>query len=207
MKEQNMILDDEFVWLIGIPILFAVLFVLRKRGYRLSRLLFISAFWVYILLVLKATVFPIPIARGISDETEMFPLMLPLINFTPFYFGRFLTLEKIFFLLVQNIILTMPFGFGVNFIARIKTKTILWLSVAFGLGIEVIQFVIALISASLGMGITGRIVDINDAILNIAGVLLGYGLFKLFASWYTTTQHKFKDKEPFVYIHEITSRV
>lgn len=199
-----MILDDEFVWLIGIPILFAVLFVLRKRGYSLSRLLFVSTFWVYILLVLKVTIFPIPIARGISDEIEMFPLMLPLMNFSPFYFGRFLTLDKIFFLLVQNIILTIPFGFGVNFIVHTSLKKLTWLAIVFGFGLELLQFLVALLSSFFSIG-TGRIIDINDAILNVVGILLGYGLFKLFAFWYSKINHDIKNKELFAYIHEITS--
>ena len=199
-----MILDNEFVWLIGIPILFVVLFVLRKRGYGLFHLLFVSVFWVYILLVLKVTIFPIPIARGISDESEMFPLILPLINFTPFYFGRFLTLDKIFFLLVQNIILTIPFGFGINFIVRASLKKPIWLAIVFGFGLELLQFLVALLSSFFSIG-TGHIIDINDAILNVVGVLLGYGLFKMFASWYSKNNHNVKNKGLFAYIHEITS--
>lgn len=202
-----MILDNEFIWLIGIPSLAMVLLVLRNRGNSLSRLLFVSVFWVYILLVLQVVAFPIPIAKGLGDESTIFPLELPFVNLTPFYFGRFLTPDKIVFLVIQNVILTIPFGFGLNFIAHIKSKNLFWLSIAFGAGIEAIQFLIALLSTSLGMGITGRIVDINDAILNIAGVLLGYGLFKLFASWYRTIEHKFKDKEPFGYIHEVANRI
>ena len=202
-----MILDNEFVWLIGIPSLVMVLFVLRNRGNSLSRLLFVSVFWMYILLVVQFVAFPIPIAKGIGDESKVFPLELPYVNLTPFYFGRFLTPDKIFLLVIQNIILTIPFGFGLNFIAHIKPKNLFWLSIVFGAGMEAVQFLIALLSTSLGMGITGRIVDINDAILNIAGVLLGYGLFKLFASWYRTIQHRFKDKEPFVYIHEVANRI
>ncbi|HSB01569.1 MAG TPA: VanZ family protein [Anaerolineales bacterium] len=204
-----MILDfDLLTWFVGAAALFAVLAILRKRGYGFSYLFCLSVFWVYLLFVLKVAVFPIPLARGISEERvqEMLPLMLSSIHFRPFFFGPFATLESVLVTIVQNLVLTMPFGFGLSFVTRLKSRDFLWLSVVFGVGIEVIQFVLSLISVFLGIWHPDHTIDVNDAILNIAGVLLGYGLFRIFASWYTSLQHKFKEKGLLAYIQNVTNQ-
>jgi len=200
---------DIGAWTIGIVLLVTALVVLRKRKYNLPYLLFFSAFWIYILLLVKVAVFPIPLARGISEETvqEVMPVMLSAINLRLFFFGHFATLESIAVTVLQNLILTLPFGFGINFIKPLRVKDILWLSIAVGFGIEVIQFVFALIGVFIGMWGQDHIVDINDALLNIAGIWTGYGLFRIFASWYASNQHRFKDNPFFAYIQNITSQV
>jgi glycopeptide antibiotics resistance protein len=78
-----------------------------------------------------------------------------------------------------NIILTVPFGFGINFLARLNPKNALWLALTIGLGFELSQLIISLVFRS-GF----RTVDINDAILNTFGVLIGYSLFRIFALVY-----------------------
>jgi glycopeptide antibiotics resistance protein len=205
----RMILDfNVLAWFIGIASLLVVLIVLWKRGYNFPRLLFFSVFWIYLLFVLKTTVFPIPLARGISTDTvqEIMPFMLATINFRLFFFGQFASLESIVVMVLQNLIMTIPFGFGIIFIKPLKFKDILWLSFVIGFGIEAIQFVIALMGVFIGMWSPYHIVDINDALLNMAGVLLGYGLFRVFASWYTPIQHKFKTNGFFAYIQDVTNR-
>ena len=205
-----MILDfDLLSWLIGIALLFAVLAVLWKRGYNVSYLFCFSVFWIYLLLVLKVAVYPIPLGRGVSEDTagKLLPVMLSTVHFRPFYFGPFATPASIAVTVLQNLVLTVPFGFEINFLKHLKPKDFLWLAIAFGLGIEVIQFVLALISVFLGIWGPNHIVDINDAILNVIGVLFGYGIFRLFAAWYAPIQHKFKTNVFFAYIHDVTSHV
>ncbi|SRR6266498_5479570 len=147
-----MILDfDILSWLIGIALLLIVLVALWKRGYSVSYLFCLSVFWIYLLLVLKVAVFPIPLARGVSEDTvgEMLPVMLSSIHFRPFFFGQFATPQSIAITVFQNLTLTVPFGFGISFIKPLRAKDILWLSIAFGVGIELIQFLLALISVFL----------------------------------------------------------
>jgi glycopeptide antibiotics resistance protein len=81
--------------------------------------------------------------------------------------------------LVYNILLTLPFGFGINFLTRMNVKKIISVSIFLGLGLEIAQLLL-----SLALRYPYRVVDINDAIINAFGVLLGYGLFKLFAWLY-----------------------
>ncbi|HLO16205.1 MAG TPA: VanZ family protein [Anaerolineales bacterium] len=200
---------DISVWLVGIVSLLVVLVILWKRGDNAPRLFFLSVFWIYLLFVLKIAVFPIPVARGISTDTaqQLMPVMLSTINHRLFFFGHYATFESIVITVLQNLILMIPFGFGINFIKPRKPREILWLSIVVGSGIEAIQFVIALIAVFIGTWGPEHIVDINDALLNMIGVLLGYGLFRLFTTWYTPLQHKFKTNEFFAYIQGIARQV
>jgi len=101
------------------------------------------------------------------------------VNFTPFYFGQFGLGERELLFLFYNIILTLPFGFGINFLTSMSFKKMVRVSIFLGLGLEVAQFLISII-----LRYPYRVVDINDSIFNACGVLLGYGLFKLFARIY-----------------------
>ena len=101
------------------------------------------------------------------------------INLMPFYFGQFGLGERELLFLFYNIILTLPFGFGINFLTSMSFKKMVRVSIFLGLGLEVAQFLISLV-----LGYSYRVVDINDSIFNACGVLLGYGLFKLFARIY-----------------------
>src|SRR5512140_2320764 len=100
-------------WLISLGILAIFIAALWKRKYRVSYLVCFSIFWIYMSFVLKVTLFPIEIVP------ERVPVMGPhfasSINLIPFYFGRFASLEGTLPGVVLNIILTMPFGFGINF--------------------------------------------------------------------------------------------
>jgi len=60
-----------------------------------------------------------------------------------------------------------------------NVKKIVSVSIFLGLGLEITQLLL-----SLALRYPYRVVDINDAIFNAFGVLLGYGLFKLFAWLY-----------------------
>jgi len=102
--------------------------------------------------------------------------------------------------ILDNIILTIPFGFGVNFLVRVKPKNVFWLSTAVGLGFELSQLILSTVFRS-GF----RAVDINDAILNATGVLLGYAFFRAFAwSYLKATEHfSIKHKWLFAEIYDV----
>lgn len=163
-----------------------------KNGY----LTFFSfIFGIYLLRVVDVVVFPLSIGYDIPD-------FKPNINLVPFDFGscdsfsRELCIREIY----QNILLTIPFGFGVNFIARIKPKNILWLALGVGFAFESIQLVISVVFRS-----PFRAVDINDLILNATGVLLGYGIFRVFGAIYFYVVQKFQSqpRHIFAYVHDI----
>src|SRR5690606_1251990 len=75
-----------------------------------------------------------------------------------------------------NILLTVPFGFGVHYVFEEIGKRIIVSGILLGVFIESIQLVI-----SIKIQYPYRLVDINDVFLNFVGVLVGYLLFRLFS--------------------------
>jgi len=121
---------------------------------------------------------PIEISGPNVDAMRQMPFMSQ-VNLVPFYFGPYGTLAGSFATMILNIILTIPFGFGVNFVASLRAKTFLWLVPVAGVGIEATQLVISLI-----LKYPYRFIDINDVIMNSLGVLIGYIVFRIFAWLY-----------------------
>lgn len=172
------------------------LIVLWKQKKSFSYLLFFSVFWIYLIGVISVVVFPIHIPDG--DLYSNFRLQ---INLAPLNFGScaspILCVRNIY----ENILLTLPLGFGISFIVRIKSRNILWLALAVGLAFEILQLVISLVVRS-----PFRVVDINDVLLNAIGVVLGYGLFLIFGKLYSTATDKFQLQHPHIlaYIYDVT---
>jgi glycopeptide antibiotics resistance protein len=180
--DSLLIYFDEYDLLIGVGILCILLPIVWWRKHSLSYLLFFSIFWVYLLAVVQAVIFPIAINTGYGRAT-----VTSSINLVPFYFGScFSHMPELCVTgIIDNIILTIPFGFGINFLVRVKPRYFFWLALAVGLGFEFSQL---LLSIAFRSGF--RAVDINDAILNATGVLLGYALFRTFAwAYLKATEH------------------
>jgi glycopeptide antibiotics resistance protein len=166
--------------LVGLGILLMLLFHLSRRKKSISYLFFFSFFWVYMLIVAGMTIFPIPL--NIDVRTPLSGI-LSRINLKPLYFGGLFSLHTHVILqqLIGNVLLTIPFGFGINFLTRIKARRFPWVALGTGLAIELSQLVV-----SLGIGAAYRGVDINDVLLNAVGVLIGYALFRAFGFLYLT---------------------
>ena len=191
-----MVYFDIHDFLIGVGLLAVLLPVVWWRKRNLSYLLFFSLFWVYVLAVVQAVIFPFFInpAPNAADFT-------PSLNLIPFYFGGCFNMPALCLTgIAENILLTIPCGFGINFLVRIRPKNILWLALAVGFGLELAQLCVTPLFRS-GF----RAVDINDVILNAAGVLLGYALFRAFAWLYrrAITHFGFKPKWLFADIYNI----
>ncbi len=71
-----------------------------------------------------------------------------------------------------NILLMIPFGFGLPFITNFRFKKVVLAGMLFIIGIELLQFVTGLIA-----GMTFRVADINDVIFNTIGATIGYLIF------------------------------
>jgi glycopeptide antibiotics resistance protein len=82
-----------------------------------------------------------------------------------------LTLEDVKTSLL-NILMMMPFGFGLPFIANIRFREAIVTGLIFSIIIELLQLVTGFLSNT-----TFRIADINDLIFNTLGVSIGYILF------------------------------
>jgi glycopeptide antibiotics resistance protein len=152
---------------------------------------FCLVFGIYLIGVVSVVVFPFPVGYNLSDfkpNINIIPLNMGLCDFES------LCLQQIY----QNILLTIPFGFGVNFIARVKSKSVFLLALAVGFTFEFVQLVISLVVRS-----PFRAVDINDLFLNATGVLLGYGVFRIFQLIYNYATRQLQLKGVFAYIHDI----
>ena len=71
-----------------------------------------------------------------------------------------------------NILLLVPFGFGLPFITNFRMPKIVVMGALFSIVIEVLQLITGFMAK-----ITFRIADINDVIFNTAGVAIGYLVF------------------------------
>jgi glycopeptide antibiotics resistance protein len=171
-----------FPLLIGAFVIIAFVVILWRRKYRFSYLFPLGIFCLYLLLVMGLTLFPIPIPSegGAFGSRQPTLYILSRVNLIPFDYDQFKNLAPLFVFMrevVDNILLTIPLGFGICFFTRLRVKQILLLAISAGLGIETTQLAMCLI-----LGVAYRGVDINDAIMNALGVMTGYGLFRLL-SW------------------------
>jgi glycopeptide antibiotics resistance protein len=145
----------------------------RKRS--LSYVFFFAIFSIYLAIGLTQVIFPFSIRTSSND----WPFRLNL-NLIPFNFGDCSQLPGICLLQAwQNILLTIPFGFGLRFVTRFKPRNIFWVALSVGLSTEGIQLVLCLTFQG-----SFRSVDINDSLLNAFGVLVGYAAFLIFAWLY-----------------------
>lgn len=184
-------------------LLIVFLVVLWRRKRNPAYLFCFSLFGIYFLYVLDVAIFPIPITGAFADAVRAEGNFMSHVNLVPFYFGTSLDSKRIFINTIQNIILTIPFGFGISFIVPLREKGFRWVVIAGCLGIEVMQLVI-----SLGVRFTYRVIDVNDVFLNAVGVLVGYGLFRVFSWSYLIISERFSIEHEGLsaYIHNIASQ-
>jgi glycopeptide antibiotics resistance protein len=192
------------------PFAIIILLVLWLIGWWRSRnlayLACFAIFSVYMLFVINIVIFPLYIDGIFAEQIRRVSLRQS-VNLIPFNFntfdGSFVGLsEDSLVTTLQNILFTLPFGFGLSFVAPVKGKHFLWLALGFGLVAEGLQLFILL------LGYSNRIIDINDVIMNALGVLLGYAAFRLFAWLYLWLIQAFKlqDAAPLAFMNEVAQR-
>ena len=156
----------------GLALLFLILLAFLKFMKRKSNmyLLCFSVMYIYLCVVLDLTQFPIYASEGMKAamggqnvwrEMNLIPLKTIVTDFS---------MES-----VLNIIVTIPLGFGLSFLMRYSWQQIMLSGLLVGGCAEAGQLLTA-----LWVGFTFRHVNIDDILLNIIGVLLGYGVFKIF---------------------------
>ena len=186
-----MVYFEPYDFLIGVGLLALLLPVIWWRKRNFSYLLFFSLFWLYGLAVVQAVIFHFVI--NTSDTAAGFA---PSINLIPFYFGECFTYLPALCIrgIAENILLTIPCGFGINFLTTLRPRAVFWLALAVGVGFELAQLCISLLFHS-GF----RAVDINDAMLNAAGFCLGYAAFRAFAWGYISLIEHFRFKPKWLF--------
>ena len=174
-----MYFDMLTILLFGLIWIGAVAFLRFKKKKDLVYLIFFTLFYVYLFKVLDYTLFqfqsllllkhfnPDLILQGQEAGKEF--NLVPLIMLTP---GDL----KISLL---NILLLVPFGFGLPFITHLRLKQVVVVGALFSIVIELLQ-----LATGLMAHITFRVADINDVIFNTAGAVIGYGLFVGFVRLY-----------------------
>lgn len=191
------------LWPIGGLALIYILVIQWKHKRNFPYLVFLAIFCVYLLYAMDKVFFPMDISGSYADEMRQHTPILARVNIVPFQFGKYGLTQARLISGLNNILLTVPFGFGLNFISRIRLKDILKVSIILGLGVELTQLFISLL-----LRYPYRVVDINDSILNAMGVLLGYGLFRIFA-WIcieVTRQFEINHKGLSLYIFEAANQ-
>lgn len=145
----------------SIILIILCLWLKLKKNKSSMYIMFFIIFYIYLLNVIKYTIFPIPIFSGLEAELTSRINIKPFVNMN--------SMEKIL-----NIVLTIPFGFGISYVIKIKNKkklgTIFFL---IGTVIEMTQLLI-----SLAIEYPYRSIDINDIICNFIGAVIGYVIFK-----------------------------
>ncbi len=193
--------------LVGLGLLFASLPFVWRRKHRLVYLFCFSLFWLYVLMLTAVVFFPIWLSdkwpANITAQNAL--LILSHMNLIPLNFGDLFSSNPtvIFEQLVGNVVVTLPFGFGLPFLTRVSTRRMLWTALSVGLALEGMQLILMLLQVIAGYG---HAVDINDTLLNALGVLVGYGLFRGFAWLYLAVDQKLAipHRGVFIYLREIT---
>ena len=173
---QFVLYFNVLTFLIFIVIWVALVTFLRwKKKKSLIYLLFFTIFYIYIYKVLDYTllqfqsllllkyVMPHLMLRGESAGKSL--NLIPLITLRP----------KDLQTSLLNILLFIPFGFGLPFITNLRMKRVVVIGMFISIVIEVLQLVTGFLSH-----LTFRVADVNDVIFNTVGVVLGYILFVRF---------------------------
>lgn len=143
-----------------------------RRGISLERLICELVFYGYLAGVAAVTLFPITFDGNYIQQMRHDTSIADGVNLIPIAgLGLGGGIGKQLF---ENIILGIPFGFGLPFLGVPAGRRVLLVGVMFAFGIEALQF-----AMDLAYGFPYRTVDVNDALLNFAGVGIGLGLFYL----------------------------
>ena len=164
-----------------------VTFIWLKKKKSLVYLIFFTIFYVYIVKVLDYTLF-------------QFQSLILLKHFVPDLIlngqtaGKSINLIPLITLTAQdletsllNILLLIPFGFGLPFITNFRMKKIIVIGALFSICIELLQLITGFMAK-----LTFRIADINDVIFNTVGVAIGYILFVGFVRIYRHISHNWE---------------
>jgi len=166
MMELSTVLLFGLIW-VGI-----ITFLRLKKKKSLVYLIYFTIYYVYLFKVLDYTLFqfqsllllkyfaPDLMLNGQTAEKSI--NIIPLVTLKP---------EDIRTSLL-NILLLIPFSFGLPFITNIRFKKIIVIGALLSISIEFLQFITGFIAK-----MTFRVADINDVIFNTFGAAIGYSLF------------------------------
>lgn len=157
------------LWSVGVVMLAGLLVVAWQRKRHFGYVIGCAIFGLYVLVLVDVALFPIPLSGAYAEMLREERTWSGFINLIPLNFNLSEMPHLVYQQIFQNILLTVPFGLGIYFVAPARAKTLMWL----GAGVELGQVVISLV-----LGYPYRVLDVNDVLLNALGVVIGYGLFR-----------------------------
>ena len=144
----------DFIWIYNYN-MYDIICFKDKIQKRYCIFILLTIMYIYLCYVLKYTQFPI-------YASQTFRSMIGLhawknLNLVPLFNLTMEDLETSFL----NVLMTIPFGFGLPFITKSSFKKIAIAGLLIGVIIESLQGIIALLN-----GFSDRVVDLNDVIFN-----------------------------------------
>lgn len=170
-----LLISDFFVFGLLILIIGCVTLFIRKA--EPFQIFFWSAFYVYVIMVLGITLFPIPYAQA----GNLIPVPHNLIPFKSIISVLEMGITRTSLMQIGgNILISAPYGVMLYLTLRKKHKAYLLLfPLIFPVVIELLQLFIGLI-----IGVAYRSFDIDDFILNLLGAYLGIAFSGIFLKKY-----------------------
>jgi len=144
------------------------------RAWSTGRLAALAILLVYVVGVAHYTLLPIRFDYAIVGRVAPWSVLREYINLAPGGYG--MPRDQV----LANIVLGVPFGFGLPFVWRLPAIGVIALGLLSSLAIETLQ----LLGDVTGLSAPARSADINDVILNTLGVTLGVLGFVVFRAAY-----------------------
>lgn len=159
-----------------------ITYMRRKQHKSISYLFCFCIFYVYLLYVVKYTIFPLRLfsphyTKMMIEQGSSWTQGVNLVPFRSMSVAYVLSIQGL-----GNVLLTLPFGFGLPFLGTTDLRSIAWKGLLFPISIELVQFFI-----NVTYGYAVRTAEVNDVLFNFAGVFLGFGLLRATAWLYRKT--------------------
>lgn len=140
-----------------------------RRHWSSGHLLALAIFATYLIGVATLTLLPVRFDYALEGRVAPWSVLGGFVNLTPGGYG--MPGDQV----VANVLLGVPFGFGLPFVWLLSAPRVIALGLLLSLGIESLQ----LLADLTGLAAPARSVDINDVILNTLGVVLGVLAFTM----------------------------
>lgn len=165
-----------------------------------GRWLAVAVFSVYLVGVAHFVLLPLRLDSMAAEQVGPIDLGR-LIELRPFFLSGTEVMPTSQALL--NILLTVPFGFGLPFVVGLRGRDILAVGILFSIGIELAQLMVD----ALYLALPTWSVDINDVLLNSLGIALGYGVFWATSALYAATIGRLPVRRgPWAHFHDTMMR-
>jgi glycopeptide antibiotics resistance protein len=159
----------------GLVGLFVSQLILGFKRVSWWKILIFSLFWMYAMLIFREALFPIPVIEmDAASAREQVGVIFSRINWTPFYYGKYVRDYAVFAEVSMNFMITIPVGIVFPLMFGMKTRGFFITLFLCAFGIELLQ-----LSLELLVKVPYRVIDISDVILNSSGFIFGYLLYYL----------------------------